>query len=76
MNEKTKALGLLGASLLALALVMLIAFGAVDADALTEAVAAVLAAAGLVWSWWRNNNVTEEAQEAQRYLDDLKEKRW
>lgn len=72
MREKAKALGLLAAVLLAFAFVLLIAFGVVDADALTEAVAAVLAAAGLVWSWWRNNNVTEEAQEAQRYLDDLK----
>lgn len=72
MREKAKALGLLAAALLAFAFMLLIAFGAVDADALTEAVAAVLAAAGLVWSWWRNNNVTEEAQEAQRYLDDLK----
>ena len=25
-----------------------------------------------VWSWWKNNNITQEAIQAQVYLDDLK----
>jgi SPP1 family holin len=25
-----------------------------------------------VWSWWKNNNITNEAIQAQVYLDDLK----
>ena len=25
-----------------------------------------------LWTWWKNNNVTKEAQKAQEYLDDLK----
>jgi SPP1 family holin len=25
-----------------------------------------------VWSWWKNNNVTQEAIQAQVFLDDLK----
>lgn len=72
MCEKKKAFATLGAALLALALVFAIAFGAIDADALTGAVAAVLAIGSTVVAWWRNNNVTAEAQKAQEYLDGLK----
>src|SRR5690625_5598 len=25
-----------------------------------------------LWTWWKNNNVTKEAQEAQKYLNELK----
>jgi SPP1 family holin len=25
-----------------------------------------------IWSWWKNNNITQEAIQAQVYLDDLK----
>ena len=25
-----------------------------------------------IWSWWKNNNITKEAVQAQVYLDDLK----
>lgn len=25
-----------------------------------------------IWTWWKNNNITQEALEAQDYLDDLK----
>lgn len=25
-----------------------------------------------IWSWWKNNNITKEAIQAQVYLDDLK----
>lgn len=38
--------------------VTLIAMGIVDASALQAAVAAVLAIAGLVLAWWKDNNVT------------------
>lgn len=27
-----------------------------------------------IWSWWKNNNITQEAIQAQIYLDDLKNK--
>jgi len=26
-----------------------------------------------IYSWWKNNNVTKEAQQAQEYLNELKE---
>lgn len=47
---------------------------ALDADAMvTLAMVAVALAAG-VWAWWKNNNLTSAAQEAQGYLDELKGK--
>lgn len=70
-KEQIKAIGTLAVALGALGLVFAITFGAVDADALTSAVAAVLAIGTTVVAWWRNNNVTEAAQDAQRYLDGL-----
>ena len=51
-----------------------ITFGAIDPDALTGAVAAVLAIGTTVVAWWRNNNMTEAAQDAQKVLDSLKDK--
>lgn len=73
-KEQIKAIATLGVALAALALVFAITFGAIDADALTGAVAAVLAIGSTIVAWWRNNNVTEAAQSAQEYLDALKDK--
>lgn len=36
---------------------------------------ALATAAQTVYVWYRNNNVTEEAQEAQKVLDELKAKK-
>lgn len=73
-KEQIKAIATLGVALFALALVFAIAFGAIDADALTGAVAAVLAIGTTLVAWWRNNNVTEAAQAAQKVLDNIKDK--
>lgn len=73
-KEQIKAIATLGVALAALALVFAITFGAIDADALTGAVAAVLAIGSTVVAWWRNNNVTEAAQDAQKVLDNIKGK--
>ena len=49
-------------------------FGAeMDADVLFEGVACALALACLVWTWWKNNNMTDAAVAAQQVLDTLKE---
>ena len=45
---------------------------ALDADALTTGILCALALGCFVWSWWKNNNVTAAAQEAQDFLDELK----
>ena len=34
----------------------------------------VASLAAVAWSWWKNQNVTEAAQQAQIYLDELKGK--
>ena len=71
MSEKAKAFARLAVALFALALVFLIAFGVIDADSLTMAVTAVLAIGSEILAWWKNNNVTSEAIEAQKYLEIL-----
>lgn len=35
---------------------------------------ALASAVVVVWVWWKNNNVTKEAQQAQKELDKLKGK--
>lgn len=45
---------------------------AVDADALYTGVTVALALACYLWSWWKNNNVTAAATDAQAILDAVK----
>lgn len=73
-KEQIKAIATLTIALFALALVFAITFGVIDADALTGAVAAVLAIGTTLVAWWRNNNVTQAAQDAQKVLNDIKGK--
>ena len=47
---------------------------AIDPDALGTIVACAAALVAGVWSWWKNNNVTRAAQDAQAYLDGVKGK--
>lgn len=46
----------------------------VDADALYVGAICVIAVITFFWSWWKNNNVTDAATEAQKTLDNLKNK--
>lgn len=46
---------------------------AMDADMWLNAVLSVLSAAAIIYAWWKNQNVTPEAQLAQAYLNDLKD---
>lgn len=41
-------------------------------DQIYEAVSSVATVAVAIWTWYKNNNVTKEAQQAQEYLDKLK----
>ena len=45
---------------------------AVDADAWVNVALSIVSAASILYAWWKNQNVTEAAQEAQKYLDELK----
>ena len=57
---------------------MLIATGctmfgiAVDADALFVGAMLVVSVVVYIWVWWKNNNVSKAATEAQRVLEELK----
>ena len=44
----------------------------VDADALFVLAMIVVALVAYIWSWWKNNNVSAAATEAQKVLDELK----
>lgn len=44
----------------------------VDGDGIENAVLAVASVAVMAWVWWRNNNVTLAAQEAERVLRAIK----
>lgn len=48
---------------------------ALDADSIVNAVLSVLSAIAIVYSWWKNQNITDEAIEAQKVLDALKAER-
>ena len=45
-----------------------------DANIMLTAVAGAVALVAFVWSWWKNNNITAAAQEAQTVLNELKNK--
>lgn len=45
---------------------------ALDMDAILNCVLTIFSFVCIIWSWWFNQNVTEEAQAAQIYLNQLK----
>ena len=45
---------------------------AFDAEAWVNVVLSIISAVAIGYAWWKNNNVTPEAQEAQKLLDELK----
>lgn len=44
----------------------------VDASSVVTAFTTILSAACIIYSWWKNQNITDEAIQAQGYLNDLK----
>lgn len=75
-NEKTKAL----IRLIVMAVLMvnmgLTVAGKnpipLDENALTEWLTIAAAGISAVWNWWKNNNVTKHAQQAQAVLNEMK----
>lgn len=47
---------------------------AYDADMWTNIALSALTVVLFIYTWWKNNNITEAAQEAQKLLDEIKEK--
>lgn len=46
----------------------------IDGDAVANVVLAIASVGTLAWVWWKNNNVTQAAQEAQIVLNEIKQK--
>lgn len=44
-------------------------------NAITETVSYIVAGLDAVWIWWKNQNITIEAQTAQKIMDDMKNDR-
>lgn len=70
MNEKVKAI----VTLIVTAAVNVanVCGYALDADTWVTAALSVASVVCIVYSWWKNQNVTPEAQEAQKVLNMLK----
>lgn len=77
MNEKTKAIIRLIVQAVLLFNMALTLAGknplAVDESALTDWLTTTMTAISSIWIWWKNNNVTPQAQQAQIELKALKE---
>lgn len=43
-----------------------------DANTFTEIATQIVAGLAVIWSWWKNNNVTKAAAYAQESLNELK----
>lgn len=43
-----------------------------DEQQVTEGVSMVLTTIAVLWTWWRNTNLSDEAVEAQKVLDEMK----
>lgn len=48
---------------------------AMDAEPIVNGVLSVLSAISIIYAWWKNQNVTEEASQAQVLLDFLKDEK-
>ena len=76
MNEKTKAIIRLIVQAVLLFNMSLTLAGknplAVDESALTDWLTTTMTAISSIWIWWKNNNVTKNAQCAQQSLNELK----
>ena len=44
----------------------------IDANTVAIIVCGVITVATFVWAWWKNNNITDAAKQAQGMLDALK----
>lgn len=76
MKEKVKAIGNLLIAALVLTNAILTAAGKnpipFDEDSIFATVSYILAAIDTVWIWWKNQNITLEAQTAQDFIKEMK----
>ena len=76
MKERVKAIIRLLIALLPAVNMILVYFGKsplpFSEDEINVAVSAVVEVLGILWAWWKNNNMTKHAQLAQDILNDFK----
>lgn len=71
-SKKECVLGIIR-GLVPIVVTVLTIFGiSADADIIITVVGGILSIITFLWSWWKNNNITLAAQQAQKVLDDLK----
>lgn len=73
MNEKAKAIITLAVT--AAVNIANVCGYALDAETWVTAALSVASVVCIIYSWWKNQNVTPEAQEAQKVLLELKAQR-
>lgn len=77
MKERVKAIVRLLIALLPAINIVLVYFKMsplpFDEDEVNMAASAVIEFLGILWAWWKNNNITLQAQLAQDILNDFKE---
>ncbi len=77
MSEKTKAIIRLLVALVPVLNIVLTALGKsplpFSQEEVNVGLSTIVSVAGILWAWWKNNNITIEARIAQNTLDQLKE---
>ena len=77
MNERTKAIIRLLVALVPVLNIVLVQFGKsplpFSQEEVNAGLSAVVAVLGILWAWWKNNNMTKAAQSLQETLVELKE---
>ena len=77
MSEKTKAIIRLLVALVPVLNIVLTALGKsplpFSQEEVNVGLSTIVSVAGIIWAWWKNNNLTIEARIAQNTLDQLKE---
>lgn len=77
MNERTKAIIRLLVALVPVLNIILVQFGKsplpFSQEEVNAGLSAVVAVLGILWAWWKNNNMTRAAQSLQETLVELKE---
>lgn len=76
MNERTKAIIRLVVALVPVANIILVAIGRnplpFTQEEISVGISAVVGVTATIWAWWKNNNITTEAQSLQETLNELK----
>ena len=79
MNEKTKAIIRLLVALVPVLNIVLVAIGKsplpYTQEEISVGISAVIGVAGTLYAWWKNNNISVEAQTAQKVLNEMKDGR-